>query len=116
MAQCAERLALMWSGLPRQPGRPTPMPAMRVSATASANLVASIHKKLVQLESSLGTIKVPHGFLAGALSQLPVAASPETLRIPGSCVELAGAASHLPWHERPGSVRHAVDRLARQRR
>lgn len=70
-----ERLALMWPGYLANPAAAPPMPALKVSATASANLFASIHNELPRLESSLGTIKVPFGFLAGALSHLPVAAS-----------------------------------------
>ena len=32
-------------------------------------------------------------------------------RIPPSWVEVAQGAGHFPWHERPGSVRRALDRL-----
>ena len=61
--------------IPRQPGRRPTHAGPESSATASANLFASIHNELPRLQSSLGTIKVPFGFLAGALSHLPVAAS-----------------------------------------
>jgi pimeloyl-ACP methyl ester carboxylesterase len=89
------------------------MPDIAMNAAAYTTLFKSIHDELPQLEASLGMIKVPMGFLAGADSPLPadVATKSTAKRIPGSWTEVVEGAGHFPWYERPGSVRRALHRL-----
>ena len=108
-----EHLALMWPGYFADPSAAPPMPGIEVSAAANATLMASVLEHLPRLEASLGSIDVPIGFLAGARSPLPVDISTRATAepVPRAWVEVADGAGHFPWHERPGSVRHALGRL-----
>jgi pimeloyl-ACP methyl ester carboxylesterase len=114
-AAMREHLALMWPGYFADPAAAPPMPHIDVSATTYASLFTSIHHELPRLESSLERIEVPFGFLAGAESPLPVETATRLTaeRIQGSWIHVAEGAGHFPWFERPGSVRHAIDRLTR---
>ncbi len=55
----------------------------------------------------------PLGLVAGARSPVPVdqAAAATAAVIRGAWLEVMAGAGHLPWYERPGSVRAALDRL-----
>lgn len=91
-----------------------PMPDdMRPSIPAYAGVWASLNDQLPRLEAGLGGISVPMGFVAGAASPMPAeqAAVATAGAIPGAWVEVIEGAGHFPWHERPGCVRAALERL-----
>jgi proline iminopeptidase len=106
-------LALMWPSYFAKPREAPAMPDISVSARAYTILFSSIANELPQLEESLATIEVPIGFLAGGDSPIPVEEGTTTTAeiIPDSWVEIAPGAGHFPWHERPGCVRSALERL-----
>jgi len=55
---------------------------------------------------------VPIGVLVGELSPMPPSAGTETAaRIPGAWSHVERAAGHFVWHEAPGSLVAAMDRL-----
>jgi hypothetical protein len=63
-----QHLALIWPGYFADPARAPAMPDISVNAAAYGILFASIKEELPGLEASLGTVKVPIGFLAGSES------------------------------------------------
>jgi pimeloyl-ACP methyl ester carboxylesterase len=70
--------------------------------------------RLPELEASLPAIAVPVGVVVGEHSSIPNSAGRDSAdRIPGAWIDVVPGAGHLPWYERPGSVRQALDRLAR---
>ena len=87
------------------------------SGPAYSGLVESRKAEMAALEAALGSITVPLGFVAGAASPMPAEeASVATARaIPGAWAEVVEGAGHFVWHERPGRVRAALDRLSRTR-
>jgi len=108
-----EHLTLMWRGYFADPSSAPPMPQIAVNASAYGILMSAVVAELPNLEASLAAISVPMGFLAGAKSPLPVDKSTRltAAKIQHAWVEVADQAGHFPWHEAPGSVRRAVDRL-----
>lgn len=91
-----------------------PPPISAVSVTAYGEAFASLTERRPALEAALGSITVPFGIVAGERSPMPVdeAAEVTAARIPGAWVQLVPGAGHLPWFEKPGCVRAALDRLA----
>jgi pimeloyl-ACP methyl ester carboxylesterase len=86
---------------------------MRPSIPAYAGLWESLNEALLGLAAALPGIRVPMGFVAGSASPMPHddAAGATARAIPGAWLEVVEAAGHLPWHERPGCVRAALQRL-----
>jgi len=105
-------LAAMWPSYFASPADAPSMPPIRVRAAAYETVFASVLAGLGDLEANLPKIAVPLGFAVGAASPIPVDASKATAaRIPGAWVEIVAGAGHFIWHEAPGSVRSALDRL-----
>jgi pimeloyl-ACP methyl ester carboxylesterase len=74
----------------------------------------SIFAALPSLEAGLPNIRVPVGFVHGARSPMPLAASSDAAeRIPGAWVEVVDGAGHFIWVEAPGAVSAALRRLTR---
>ena len=72
----------------------------------------SIVAELPALEAALGWIRLPVGFVHGALSPMPIAASTDTAeRIPGAWVDVVDGAGHFVWVEAPGAVTASLRRL-----
>lgn len=108
-----ESLRLVWPAYFADPSTAPPMPALRISLDGYAQTWESLMDGLPALEASLPSIAVRVHFVHGAMSPMPVAASTETAdRIPGATVDIIEGAGHFIWHERPGAVRDALDRLA----
>lgn len=109
-----ESLRLLWPAYFAVPPSAPAMPSgIRLSVPAYSGLFTDLVQRLPELEASLPSIAVPLGAVVGAASPIPTSASTEaTGRIPGAWTEVVEGAGHLPWHERPGSVRQALDRLA----
>ena len=52
------------------------------------------------------------GVLLGEGSPIPLSSGTETAdRIPGAWCEIVAGAGHFIWHEKPGAVLAAMDRL-----
>jgi pimeloyl-ACP methyl ester carboxylesterase len=107
-----ESLRLVWPAYFADPGNAPPMPPTRMSLDAYALTWASLKQFLPEIEAALPGIDLPLGMLAGGRSPMPLAAATDTAaRIPGSWVDVVPDAGHFPWHEQPGCVRAALQRL-----
>jgi pimeloyl-ACP methyl ester carboxylesterase len=108
-----EGLRLVWPGyFPTWSSAP-PMPPMRASVEAYSETFAALQVELPRLEAALGTIRVPIGFVHGAVSPMPVTASTDAAdRITQAWVEIVPGAGHFPWLDAPGSVAAALSRLS----
>jgi pimeloyl-ACP methyl ester carboxylesterase len=107
-----ESLRLVWPAYYADPSTAPPMPAIRMSVDGYAATWASVVDGLPALQAALPAIGVPVHFVHGSMSPIPVTASTDTaLRIPGATVDVVDGAGHFIWHERPGAVRSALDRL-----
>ena len=108
-----EGMRLVWPAYFADPERAPPMPEMRYGAERSAQMYPSIQAELPALEAGLAGIRVPVGFVHGARSPMPLAASTDGAdRIPGAWVEVVEGAGHFTWVEAPGAVRASLRRLA----
>jgi len=91
---------------------PVPEP-MHLSIPAYSGLFTDLVARLPELEAALPAIDVPFGVVVGERSSIPTSAGRDSAeRIPGAWTQVVDGAGHLPWYERPGSVRQALDRLA----
>ena len=105
-------LALLAVVLRRSAGRPTDaahgvLPAREPGPVGRSDGIVS-----PSLESSLPSITVPFGVLVGELSPMPNSAGAESAeRIPGAWSHVEPGAGHFVWHEAPGCLLAAMDRL-----
>jgi pimeloyl-ACP methyl ester carboxylesterase len=108
--------SLMWPAYFPDPAKAPPVPNIAVCVEAYAGVFASLVPSLPALEAALPTITAPVGVVMGAMSPMPLEESgAATARaIPGAWMEVVEGAGHLPWIDRPGSVRSALDRLVAQ--
>lgn len=107
-----EALSLFWSSYFADPSSAPPMPDVLLSRPASHGLWADVMARLPELDSSLSTITVPVGVLVGELSPMPPSAGADTAaRIPDAWTHVEPGAGHFVWHEAPGCVVAAMDRL-----
>ena len=68
--------------------------------------------RLPELEASLPVTRVPVGVLVGELSPMPPSAGVDSAaRIPGAWSRIEPDAGHFVWHESPGCLLAAMDRL-----
>ena len=112
-ADALKGFALVWPAYFARWDDAPQVPDVRLSVEAYSRTFASLIDELPRLEAALPYITVAVGLVAGGASPMPVSASTDTAaRIPGAWVEVVEAAGHVPWHERPGCVRKALDRLA----
>jgi pimeloyl-ACP methyl ester carboxylesterase len=109
-----ESVRLFWPAYFASPDDVAPFPALRSCPPAYAAIWESIVRELPRLEVTLRRIDVPLGFLAGADSPLPAreAAVATARAVPGAWAEVLDGAGHFPWHESPGCVRAALERLS----
>jgi pimeloyl-ACP methyl ester carboxylesterase len=110
-----ESFRLFWPAYFADPAAAPPMSQpMRLSIPAYSGLFTDLVERLPELERSLPGIAVPVGVVVGERSSIPTSAGRDSAdRIPGAWIEVVAGAGHLPWYESPGSVRQALDRLAR---
>jgi pimeloyl-ACP methyl ester carboxylesterase len=107
-----EAFSLFWPSYFADPRAAPPMPHMEFSQPASQGLWADLTACLPGLESSLPSIRVPFGVLVGELSPMPNSAGAESAeRIPGAWSYVEPGAGHFIWHEAPGCLLAAMDRL-----
>ena len=107
-----EALSLLWGSYFADPPAAPPLPRVELSQPANQGLWADLTAHLAELESSLPGIAVPFGVLVGELSPMPASAGIESAaRIPGAWSHVEPGAGHFVWHESPGCVLTAMERL-----
>ncbi len=107
-----EAFSLFWPSYFADPAAAPPVPPVAFSQPANQGLFADLRARLPGLESSLASIAVPFGVVVGELSPMPTSAGTESAdRIPGAWSQVAPGAGHYVWHEAPGSLLAAMDRL-----
>jgi proline iminopeptidase len=108
-----ESMRLVWPAYFASREDTPPYPPFRFSLPANAGLWESLKAELPALEAALPAVTTPFGFVSGAASPMPPEqATATTARaIPGAWTDIVDGAGHFPWHERPGCVRAALDRL-----
>ena len=107
-----EALSLFWPSYYADPSAAPPMPHVEFSQAASIGLFGDLSARLPELESSLPTISVPVGVLVGERSPMPTTAGTDSAaRIPGAWSYVVPGAGHFVWHESPGCLVEAMDRL-----
>jgi pimeloyl-ACP methyl ester carboxylesterase len=110
-----EAFSLFWPSYFADPASAPPMPPVAFCSAASVGLWTDLSQRMPDLEASLPTISVPFGVLVGELSPLPSTAGVESAaRIPGGWSYVVPGAGHFVWHESPGCVVAAMDRLVAQ--
>ena len=111
-AEAHEAFSLVWGSYFADPTSAPRMPEMRFAPDASRGLWADLLDRLPELETSLPAIKVPVGVVVGELSPMPPSAGIASAeRIPGAWSHVEPGAGHFVWHESPGCIRQALDRL-----
>ncbi len=111
--EALEAFSLFWASYFADPPAAPPMPRIEFSQPANLGLWADLMTRLPELEASLGSIAVPCGVLVGALSPMPPSAGTDSAdRIPGAWSHVEPGAGHFVWHEAPGCLLAAMDRLA----
>jgi pimeloyl-ACP methyl ester carboxylesterase len=107
-----EAFSLFWPSYFADPPSAPPLPPVRFSPAASAGLWTDLMTRLPALESSLPSITVPFGVLVGELSPMPPSAGIDSAaRIPGAWCHVEPGAGHFVWHEAPGCLLGAMNRL-----
>lgn len=111
-AEVHEAFALVWRSYFADPTSAPPMPEMRFAPHASQGLWKDLMNRLPELEASLAAIRVPVGVVVGELSPMPPSAGIDSAeRIPSAWSHIEPGAGHFIWHESPGCLRLAMDRL-----
>jgi pimeloyl-ACP methyl ester carboxylesterase len=112
LAEVHEAFSLYWRSYFADPSSAPPMPEMRFAPEVSRALWLDLLNRLPALEASLPRIDIPVGVVVGELSPMPPRAGVDTAeRVPGAWSHVEPGAGHFVWHESPGSVRAAMDRL-----
>ena len=107
-----EAFTLFWPSYFADPATAPPLPPVKFSQPANRGLFADLEARLPDLESSLPSVTVPVGVLVGELSPMPPHAGTDSAgRIPGAWSHVEPGAGHLVWHEAPGCLLTAMDRL-----
>ncbi|WP_426561032.1 alpha/beta fold hydrolase [Angustibacter sp. McL0619] len=107
-----EAFSLFWPSYFADPAAAPAMPRVVFSQPANRALWADLTARLPELESSLPSIRVPVGVLVGELSPMPPTAGLDSAdRIPGAWAQVEPGAGHFIWHEAPGCLLAAMDRL-----
>ena len=107
-----EAFSLFWGSYFADPAAAPPMPRIEFSTPASQGLWADLMVRLPELGSRLPAITIPVGVLVGELSPMPPRAGVDTAnRIPGAWSHIEAGAGHFLWHESPGCVLAAMNRL-----
>ena len=109
-----EVFSLVWPSYFADPAAAPPLPHVAFSQPANQGLFADLGARLPELESSLPSITVPFGVVVGGLSPMPPTAGTDSAeRIPGAWSQVEPGGGHVVWHEAPGCLLVAMDRLVR---
>jgi pimeloyl-ACP methyl ester carboxylesterase len=107
-----EAFSLFWSSYFAVPSEAPPMPRVEFCTPANQGLWADLVARLPELEASLPSITTPFGVLVGERSPMPTSAGTDSAaRIPGAWSHVEPGAGHFVWHEAPGCLLAAMDRL-----
>jgi pimeloyl-ACP methyl ester carboxylesterase len=107
-----EAFSLVWPSYFADPAAAPALPHVEFSRAAYQGLWADLQARLPELESSLRSIRVPFGVLVGELSPMPPSAGTDSADvIPGAWSHVQPGAGHFVWHEAPGCLLAAMDRL-----
>jgi pimeloyl-ACP methyl ester carboxylesterase len=107
-----EAFSLFWPSYYADPSAAPPMPRIEFSQPANHGLWTDLTKRLPELEAALPSITMPVGVLVGELSPMPPSAGTDSAdRIPGAWWHMEPGAGHFVWHEAPGCLLGAMDRL-----
>jgi pimeloyl-ACP methyl ester carboxylesterase len=107
-----EGFSLVWPSYFADPAAAPALPRVEFSRVAYQGLSADLQARLPGLESSLRSITVPFGVLVGESSPMPPSAGTESASvIPGAWSQVEPGAGHFVWHEAPGCLLAAMDRL-----
>lgn len=107
-----EAFSLFWPSYFADPSAAPPMPRVAFSKPANEGLWADLQARLPELEASLPSIGLPFGVVVGERSPMPPSAGSDSAgRIPGAWCHVEPGAGHFLWHEVPGCVLRAMDRL-----
>jgi pimeloyl-ACP methyl ester carboxylesterase len=111
-AEELEAFSLFWASYFANPRAAPSMPHVEFSKPASQGLWADLMARLPDLESALPSITVPFGVLVGERSPMPPSSGTASAeRIPGAWSHVESGAGHFIWHEAPGCLLAAMDRL-----
>jgi len=107
-----EAFSLFWPSYFADPASAPPLPRVEFCSPAMQGLFGDLTECLPKLEKSLPSIDVPFGVLVGELSPMPPTAGTDSAaRIPGAWAHVQPGAGHFVWHESPGCLVAAMDRL-----
>lgn len=110
-----EAISLFWPSYFADPTSAPAVPALEFSGPAGQGLWEDLSARMPELENALPTIDVPFGVLVGGRSPMPPSAGIDSAaRIPGAWSYVEPDAGHFPWHEAPGCLVAALDRLVAQ--
>jgi pimeloyl-ACP methyl ester carboxylesterase len=114
LGQTLDMLRFVWSGYYAEPSTAPAMPeTTRIGLASHLATWASIIEVQPQLAARMPGIGVPFTFVHGGGSPMPVIESSASVDLlPDAQLEVVEGAGHFIWHERPGAVRAALDRLA----
>jgi len=113
-ADLLERANILWPTFFVDPTRAPPNPLTHIGVRCSTETNASIadHFARGTLVQKLPTGGLPALFVHGVGDLLPLRSSTDTAAlIPGAVVEVIPACGHIPWLERPGEMRGAVEKF-----
>lgn len=107
-----EAFSLFWPSYFADPASAPPMPRVEFCQRAMTGLFGDVAARLPELEAALPSISVPFGVLVGERSPMPPTAGTDSAeRIPGAWSYVVPGAGHFVWHESPGCLLDAMDRL-----
>ena len=111
--EAMESMRLYWPAYFGDRAHILPMPPMRFSMPSYSGLFEALQERLPSLASALPQVRVPVGVVVGERSPMPPeeAGLATAAVIPGAWTVVVDGAGHMPWFERPGSVRAGLDRL-----
>ena len=113
-ADALEAFTLVWPAYFADPSTAPPVPdGTEIALEAYAATWASVQHELPGLAARLAGAAVPTVFVHGGSSPMPLTASADTAAAIGAAasVVVVPGSGHFVWHENPGAVRAAVDRL-----
>jgi pimeloyl-ACP methyl ester carboxylesterase len=107
-----EAFSLFWPSYFADPAAAPPLPRVEFCRAANLGLWRDLATLLPELEGKLSSIGIPFGVLVGELSPMPTTAGVDSAaRIPRAWSQVEPGAGHFVWHEAPGSLVAAMDRL-----
>jgi pimeloyl-ACP methyl ester carboxylesterase len=113
-AEALEALGMFWPSYFADPGAAPAMPPVRISLPVQAEMFPDITAKLPALERAMPDVGVPLGVVVGEQSPMPPqeAGLDSAALVPGAWGINVPGAGQFVWHEAPGSVLAAMERLS----